>query len=134
MPDKGYEYRKEWNAKNYKQLNVALPPDLAESFKAVCEAHGEPARQVIVRLISEFVESPVPTKKDDSEAYGTRGKRRKAAERVIVQIRDICDAEDGYMNSIPENLQRSVRYANAEKAVSLLTEAIEAMEESFVND
>ena len=134
MTDRGYEHRKEWNAKNYKQLNVALPPNLAEAFKAACASRGETARQVVVRLISDFTEEPIKPRGTDAEPYGTRGKRRKAAGLLLEQLKAICDAEEAYRENIPENLQGSVRYANAEKAVGLLADAIEAMEDAFINE
>jgi len=55
--DSMYQLRKDWNASNYKQLNVALPPLLAKSFKEACSESGVPARQILMSLIEGYVYS-----------------------------------------------------------------------------
>ena len=50
MAGRGYKYRKEWNAANYKQIKADAPPDLAGAFQTACKANNEPVRQVLLRL------------------------------------------------------------------------------------
>ena len=127
MADRGYEHRKKWNAANYKQLNVALPPDLAEAFKAACEAHGESVRQVLVKLVSEYASAPPPKRRAATAPdYGTRAKRKKAALAMLEQLEDLHAAEEEYKDSIPESMYN--RRDEAENAVTAYEDAIAAME------
>jgi hypothetical protein len=134
MPDRGYQHRKEWNAKNYKQLNVALPPNLAAAFKAACEVSGEPVRQALLRLIEDYAQAPQKAKKAAAAPppdYSTLGKRRAAVAAMLEQLEAIREAQEEYRDSIPENLQGSRRYEDAETAAGALGEAAAALEEAF---
>ena len=127
MADRGYQHRKKWNAENYKQLNVALPPDLATAFKEACEANGEPTRQVVVRLVSEYAQKP-PQKKRTAAAsdYSTRKARRVVAQAILEQLKALREAEEEYMASIPESMYN--RRESAENAFTAYDEAITALE------
>jgi hypothetical protein len=57
----------------------------------------------------------------------TRRDRRRALEIALCQITAIRDAEERYMDNIPENLCGSINYEVAEQAVSALDEIIEMM-------
>ena len=128
MADRGYEHRKRWNAANYKQLNVALPPDLAEAFKSACEANNEPARQVVARLISGYVSKPPPRKRAAAAPdYGTRKARRNAAQAILEQLEALRDAAEEYKDNIPESMYN--RREEAENDVTAYEDAIAALEE-----
>jgi len=128
--DRGYKYRKEWNAANYKQINVALPPDLADAFKAVCKAHGEAARQVMVRLISEYVNKPLPPVSGAAAPdYSTLKARRTATQEVLNKLEELREAAEQYRDGIPENMYN--RLENAENVVTAYDEAIAAMEDMY---
>ena len=128
MSGRGYESRKRWNSANYKQLNVAINAELAEAFKTACEVNGEPARQAVVRMVSEYISgvqqvlrvSAVPD-------YNTRTKRKKAAGKLLEQLVTMRDAEEEYMNSIPVNMYN--KQEDAERAVGMYEDAIAAIEE-----
>lgn len=136
MPDRGYKYRKEWNAANYKQIKADVPPELADEFRAACTASGEPVRQVLLRLISGYARAPQNAKKAVriEPDYSTRGKRRKAAAEILDQLTELLEAEEAYRDNIPENLQGSIRYEAAEQAVESLTEAVSALEGAFTEE
>lgn len=133
MPDRGYEHRRKWNAANYKQLNVALPPDLAEAFKVACEANGEPVRHVLIGLIEEYTQKPPNALKTPGNApndyFSTRGRRKKAAQEMLRRLETLRDAEDAYMDSIPESMYN--RRESAENAVASLEEAIATLEDLY---
>lgn len=64
--------------------------------------------------------------------------RRKQIEDVTGKIRDLLadlenlrDEEEEYKDNIPENLQGSERYENAEECVYDLTEAIDSIESAL---
>ena len=128
MGDRGYEHRKRWNSANYKQLNVAISTDLAEAFKSACEANGEPARQVVVRLITGYLSGAQPRKRVPAGPdYSTRAKRKKAAGKMLEQLEAMRDAEIEYSDNIPANMYN--KQEDAESAVGLYEDAIAAMEE-----
>ena len=135
MADRGYKYRKEWNAANYKQIKADAPPELADAFRAACKANNEPVRQVLLRLISMYAQAPIQTGKAPRTApdYSTRGKRRKAAAELLDQLTEILEAEETYKDAIPENLQGSIRYEAAERAVDSLSEAVSSLEDAFAD-
>ena len=131
MPDKHYESKKRWNASNYKQLNIAVNPTLAEKFREVCEQAKIPMREVLTTYMVEYAAQPTAPKKKLDKGYSERGIRRKAVANIINQLKMIRDAEEQYMLNIPENLTNSSRYESAEQAVETLDEAIGMLEEVF---
>jgi hypothetical protein len=133
MADRGYKYRKEWNASNYNQIKADVPPETATAFKAACRANNEPVRQVLIGLMEEYSRLPMKAKKVAAPDYSTRAKRRKATAEIFDQLMEILEAEEAYKDAIPENLQGSKRYDAAEKAVDSLNEAIAAIEDAFTD-
>ena len=133
MPDKGYESRKKWNAANYRQLNVALSVELAEKFRVACEANGEPMRQVVVRLISEYSgnvpESHPKTRISANADYSTRSKRKTVLTTVLEQLCDLRDAEEDYKNAIPESMYNKLE--SAESVVEAYENAVAILEDLY---
>lgn len=50
------DVKRRYNEKVYKQINTQLPIDLADKFKEKCEAMGVPQRQVLLEMITAFIE------------------------------------------------------------------------------
>ena len=50
------DVKRRYNEKVYKQLSLQLPIETVERFKAKCEAMGVPQRQVLLDMITEFIE------------------------------------------------------------------------------
>lgn len=50
------EVKRRYNEKVYRQINTQLPIEVAEKFKEKCEALGIPQRQVLLEMITEFIE------------------------------------------------------------------------------
>jgi flagellar biosynthesis chaperone FliJ len=67
----------------------------------------------------------------NNKGYENRKLRRKAVKSIVSQLEDIRDAEDEYKENMPNNLKSSSRFSNAEKAIEMLDEAIEQLNESF---
>ena len=68
---------------------------------------------------------------DDLFQVGTRRDRRKAIDVVIRWVESIRDAEERYMDNVPENLCGSENYEIAEQAVSILDEVITMLYEVY---
>jgi len=131
MSDKHYESKKRWNAANYKQLNIAVRPELAEEFRLACGQAGIPMREVLTTFMAEYAKTPIAPKKKRERGYAERGSRRKAVAVMIKQLEMIHDAEEQYLSNIPENLVNSSRYEFAEHAVESLENAIDVLEGAF---
>ena len=131
MPDNYYETRKRWNAANYKQLNIAVRPELSEEFRAACERNQTSMREVLTGYMAAYAATPPPQKRSKSGDYNERRHRRKAVGDIVTQLEAIRDAEEQYKENIPENLRASSRYETAEQAVETLDEAIELLEAAF---
>ena len=50
------EVKRRYNEKVYKQFNFRLPIDTADKFKEKCDAMGLSQRQVVLDLVSAFIE------------------------------------------------------------------------------
>ena len=60
--------------------------------------------------------------------YTTKRQRRTAVKSIIKQLEQIKDFEERYRDAIPENLQGSIVYENADQCVSWLEEALEILD------
>jgi len=132
MPGNHYESQKRWNAKNYKHINIAVRPELADAFRTACEQAQTPMREAFISLITQYCSNPPAIKEKKDKGYATRGSRRKATATIIGQLVKIRNAEEEYKQNILVNLQGSSRYDSAEQAVETLDEAIGILGEVFV--
>ena len=73
----------------------------------------------------------LPPEKETRDPYATRRQRRNAFTLLIKQLRAIADAEKRYIDNIPENLQSSVRYEEAEQTVTAIDEALDILSDAF---
>jgi hypothetical protein len=122
--------KQRWNEKHYKQVKVNVDPQIAAEFKAACEAAGVSMASELGLFMSQkacMKQLTVPKK----DPVATRPLRRKALRSVIDFLQQIQDAEEGYMNRIPENLQGGKGHDEAEDAVNLLGEAIQILESIY---
>ena len=61
----------------------------------------------------------------------TRGKRRKAVAGIIELLKEIREAEEGYMTRMPENLQSGDAYAVADNSVDVIIEAVDLLSDAY---
>lgn len=129
MVDSGYQARKKWNAENYKQVNIAVRPDLVESFKATCERNGLPMREVFIRLMTDYAgaEATIDRQEKKKEDYSRLPLRRKAVARIISQLEEIKENQEQYIDNMPDGLKSSIRYEEAEEFLALLVGALDAL-------
>ena len=124
------EAKRRWNAANYTQIKVSLPQELAAAFKAKCAAEGVSMASEIARFMSGEISgrrSPKPSK----DLFETKPQRRKVLAAMIADLEKLMDAEQNYMDNIPENLQASRFYDAAEHAVSSFEEALGILSEAY---
>ena len=73
----------------------------------------------------------ISNKSPEMFPVGRRRDRRLALEAVICQVELIRDAEELYMDRVPDNLCGSESYEIAEQAVSILDEVIPMLGEVY---
>ena len=115
-----------WNSANYTQIKAAVRPEIAATFKAACQANNVSMNSEL----SGFMENrcaALSASKPEKDLLANRGGRRKLLGVLMGQLERVKDAEEEYKENIPENLQGSVRYENAEQAIEALEEALEAL-------
>ena len=122
--------KQRFNASHYTQVKVSVPKEVAAAFKARCFKMGVSMASEIIRFMSGRPNTARP-EKNSAGAYTTRQLRRKALNNVIAMIQAIMDAEQNYMDNIPENLQNSTLHDAAEQTVSALDEAMGILCEAF---
>jgi hypothetical protein len=88
-------------------------------------------RKVLIEFMTSYATiTPSPEKSKD-KGYNERRHRRKAIKSMAIQLSMIRDAEEAYMDNIPENLRNSSRYTAAEQTLELLEEALELLREAY---
>ena len=61
----------------------------------------------------------------------SRNKRRAIASKIIAQLQALQSNEETCMDNIPENMQESEAYENAESSAAFLSDAIESLEFAY---
>jgi len=120
-----------WNAKKYRQVKFSIDPDIAAAFKAACSAAGSSMAGAVSQFMAEYSKAAKACKAPTGADFSTRKKRRQAVSRMISQLEQIMDAEEGYMEAIPENLRNSVRYESAEESISSMEDALDKLAEIY---
>lgn len=118
------EIKQRWKKENCVQVNVAVPPAVAQAFKNRCLIEGVSFASELTRLMNGQYGSTVVKKLPDFSVQ-TRPKRRVSLARIIAITEAILDAEQVYLHNIPDNLSGSIRYEAASNAVSALEEALD---------
>jgi hypothetical protein len=125
--------RDKWNAEHYTHINIAIDKQLAVSFKDNCRRNGASVAGTIVSFIREHLglekvqgnPSPMTT------SLSTRACRRNELDGVIDTLEKILDAEEGYLDRIPENLQGSSRAETATHSIDMLSDAIDTLRDAY---
>jgi len=125
--------KQKWTSENYDQIKVSVHKELARNFKKECIGSNIPMAQVLKQAMLDFCGQKKPKAKPAPKKpqVDTRQKRRKAIALALEIVKDARDAEAAYLEAIPDNLQNSSRYENAEACVSALEEAVRALEDAY---
>jgi len=110
-----------------KQVKVSVPPNVAAAFKKMCADNDVSMAGELTQYMADYA-SVEKGKKDATLDFSTKRKRRKAIKSIIKQLEQIKGFEEQYRDNIPENLQGSTVYDNAEECVAWLEEAIELLD------
>ena len=130
MPSTSNASEQRWNSAHYKQVKISVAPYLAAAFKETCVAAGASMASVLSDFMAGYCERPV-NQAPPVDPYATRKLRRRAVEAMISQMELLTLAEERYRDNIPENLQGSARYDEANRCVDAANEAIEYMREIY---
>jgi len=138
--------KQKWNSAHYVQIKAHIKPEIASDFKAACVASGTTMASELSAFMEEFANQQQgalsPTK---VKALGYRrerfanpqqnalslikvktlGDRRKAMSLVINLLTELHDAEEVFLENMPENLHSSLRYEMAEERLEKLSDALE---------
>ena len=117
--------KNQYNKEKYKQVKICVTPETAASFKVVCEAANVSMSSEIIGFIERRIKAT--SNVSAKNLLMTKAGRRKLLFSILQQLEQIKDAEETYMDNIPENLQSSVRYESAEDCVSGIEAAIDAL-------
>jgi gas vesicle protein len=128
--------KRKWNREHYTNITTAMTPGLANKLKENCRENGKSVTSLITELVSVYLDinDSSPKEKSKKTASDNRGQRRRKLWKHIAAIEIICNGEEAYLNNIPENLQDSIRYENAENSVEQLKLAIDELKEVYPED
>ena len=113
------------------QLKIWVATDTAFAFKQACTSARESMATVLSRYMAEYAEQPIE-KKGIIPDYSTRRKRRAIIKKMVTELYRIRDSEARSRDNTPENLQGSEIWEKADEIISLLEEAIDALESAMV--
>jgi hypothetical protein len=117
--------KQQWNAAHYTQIKISVNPEIAERFKEFCSQSGVSMASELSGFMNKSAAS------GSAHSIKTRNDRRKETRRLIQRLEQIRDAEELYQDNIPENLQSSKRYEDAEQSIALIEDAISALEDAY---
>ncbi|MDR1538416.1 MAG: hypothetical protein LBU32_10560 [Clostridiales bacterium] len=124
--------KQKWNASHYTQVKASVKPETAASFKAACAAAETTMASELGRFMNECART-AQKQTDPAANVRTLGDRRKAMALVCRLIAEIRDAEEEYMDNMPESLRNSTKYEMAEERLEKLTDALDAVEDIYDN-
>ena len=129
-----------WNASNYVQVKVSVPPEIAGAFKAACAAAGASMAGELSRFMAGYA-AVAAANQTAGKTAGKRGagadsastmkKRRETVRAVAGLLEQVRDAEERFISNAPENLQSAPIYEDAEQYASVLSDVIEQLGEIY---
>jgi hypothetical protein len=125
--------REKWNAAHLSHINIAIDKTLAEDFKTACKRDGVSVAGTLTSFMKErlgITAEPQSTQASRART-DTRTHRRKQVLSIIIALENIRDAEEAYLDRIPENLQDSIRSEIAEHSISMLSDAIDILCDAY---
>jgi len=123
------QVKQKWNEKHYTSVKVAVKPQTAADFKAACAAAGTSMACELANFMNIYVNPP--QEKYIPKNVKTLGNRRKAMAVILTLMTEMRDAEDEFMNNMPENLQSSSRYEEADERLSSLDEVLDTIKDLY---
>lgn len=116
--------KQRWNAAHYATIKVCVKPEIAAAFKAACAASGTSMASELSAFMEAFAN---PQQNGLSLAkVKTLGDRRKAMCAINNLLAEMRDAEEAFLDHMPENLRSSSRREMAEERLDRLSDALAA--------
>jgi hypothetical protein len=122
--------KQRWNADHYRQVKVSVKPDIVVAFKAACEDANVSMASEISVFMSQYI-GDSESKSGYAPDLSSRRKRRIALGSIILQLGRIKNNEEVYRDRIPDSLQGSTAFSNADECISLIDEAIALLETAY---
>ena len=122
--------KQQWNDRNYVQMKISIAPGIAAAFKAKCAASGVSVTSELTRLMGGKSANR-RIQKPNADMYRTRRLRRSSLEVLIEHIEAMRDAEQYYLDAMPDNLGTSPMHDAAEEIVSALDDALDSLYGAF---
>jgi ribonuclease BN (tRNA processing enzyme) len=115
-----------------KQLKIWTDPSLAEAFKKVCTQSG----LSMSSELSSLMKARIATSTDiisiqRMQKLSTRRDRRKTIRHLINVLSLLIDAEERYIDNIPENLKNAPAHENALETLDALEQALSLLDEAY---
>jgi hypothetical protein len=108
------------------QVKIYAEPKVAEAFKALCEKSDTTVTAELSAYMEKRTHLKEPTVFTGSRT-DRRWQRKAIVRKIIDRLEKVCDAEESYRDSIPENLCQGPLAESAEEAAARLREAIETL-------
>ena len=112
-----------------RQLKISVEPAVADAFKAACAASGVSMASELTRFMRGHTGVPATAKAHDRTS--TRGRRRKTVREAVSLLNAVAEAEEAYLDAIPESFSGGSAHDAAQAAVEALEEAISILEGAF---
>jgi hypothetical protein len=113
-----------------KQVKIYAEEESVEKFKSLCEKSGTSVTAELSSYMRKRTQLKEPATKGGNRIE-KRWQRKAAVRRIVSLLLKIRDAEESYLESIPENLRGGPMAEAADEAVDRLDEAIGALEEAY---
>jgi len=130
ISDPSNKTKQRWNAAHYTQIKVSVDPETATAFKNACAAADVSMASVLSKFMADYTQQSLK-EKPPSDPFATRRQRRNTIKTIISQMEKVALAEECYRDNIPENLQGSKRYDDADQSLAAMHEVIELMSEIY---
>ena len=124
------ETKQRYNETHYMQIKVNAKPEIAAAFKEACRESGVSMAEAMTNFMAQYPISAAKKRTPTIETQ-TRGQRRNSVKTLIGYLAKIRDAEESYMENIPENLKSSPNSEAADDAIAALDEAIDSLESAY---
>jgi len=132
MSNASNDSKQRWNASHYAQVKISVKPEIANAFKAACAAANLSMASVLSAFMADFSNTGIP-KKSSTHAmlFDSRRNRRRAADKITLQMEQLLLGEENYYNNVPESLQGSKWHDASEQSISVIQEIIERLGEIY---
>jgi pyrroline-5-carboxylate reductase len=120
----------QWNKEHYTQVKVSVPPAVAADFKSSCVDKDTSIARVIKSFMIEYAGS-VRNIHSTLPPVSTRRQRKREVGNLIQSLSRVLDAEEHYIDNIPENLRGAPAYEATENIIDMIGDAICSLEEIY---